>query len=127
MTEFDLERVAYMRVLLVIAGGHENPRRLAQEVLESRTGVTDEILDSPMWKPGSDLAYYVSSERAEGRENPVRVDRHDFKVEELPSATMKEHVQHNFQNGLLYCVCHYCVSAARVRELANAPTPEQTS
>ena len=73
----DLERAAYDRVLLVIAGGHEAPRRLAQEVLESRTGVTEEVLDSPMWKRGTDLAYYVSSERVQGRDQPVRVDRHD--------------------------------------------------
>lgn len=65
------------RVLLVIAGGQKEPRRLAQEIVMSAGGVTDEILASPMWKLGSDLAYYVSAERAEGRDNPARVDRHD--------------------------------------------------
>ena len=52
-----LERDAYNRVLMVIASGtQDDSTRLAREVLESRTGVTDEILKAPMWKFGTDEA-----------------------------------------------------------------------
>jgi hypothetical protein len=45
-----IEEGAATRTLLVIAAGHPDPVRLAKEVLRSKIGVTEEVLDSPMWK-----------------------------------------------------------------------------
>ena len=45
-----LEEGAATRTLLVIAAGHPDPVRLAKEVLRSKVGVTEEVLDAPMWK-----------------------------------------------------------------------------
>ncbi len=49
-----LEEGAATRTLLVIAAGHPDPVRLAKEVLRSKIGVTEEVLDSPMWKVSED-------------------------------------------------------------------------
>ena len=49
-----LEEGAATRTLLVIAAGHPDPVRLAKEVLRSKIGVTEEVLDAPMWKVSED-------------------------------------------------------------------------
>jgi hypothetical protein len=48
------EEGAATRTLLVIAAGHPDPVRLAKEVLRSKVGVTEEVLDAPMWKVPED-------------------------------------------------------------------------
>jgi hypothetical protein len=50
-----LEEGAATRTLLVIAAGHPDPVRLAKEVLRSKVGVTEEVLDAPMWKVSEDV------------------------------------------------------------------------
>jgi hypothetical protein len=49
-----LREAAYMRVLEVIAAGHKDAERLAQEVLEMKYGVTKEVLAAPTggWRLG---------------------------------------------------------------------------
>ena len=58
-TPTGLSHSAYQRALLVIAAGHEDSTRLAQEVLVSRYGVTDEILEAPMWNQTDGKNYLV--------------------------------------------------------------------